>query len=117
MEVFFYYTDYCYYRPINIRIEVMNNDTVLIPEFDGKDILEGLRFKSAIRVEEKANETTWLVETLSGVKLIIVVDVIQWLSQEPYTEYTTHSGRAVDEYARLHSLSQSNSHHLLTQLV
>lgn len=95
----------------------MNDDTVLIPEFDGKDILEGLKFKSAIRVEEEANETTWLVETLSGDKLIIVANVMQWPSQEPYTEYTTHSGRAVNEYARKHSLSLSNSHHLLTQLV
>lgn len=95
----------------------MNNDTVLIPEFDGRDILEGLKFKSAIRVGDESCKTIWLVETLSGDKLIIVANVIQWPSQEPYTEYTTHSGRAVNEYARKHAQSQSISHHLLTQLI
>lgn len=95
----------------------MNTDTVLIPEFDGKDILEGLKFKSVMRVAEEPNEVTWLVETLSGDKIIVVATVRCWPLHEPYTEYTTHSGRAVEEYARKHANTLSNAHHLLTQLV
>lgn len=95
----------------------MNTETILIPKFDGKEIMEGLKFRSAVRVEDGIDNITWLVETLSGDKIIIVAKLKQSPLHPPYTHYMTHYGRAVEKYAAKHSLSQSNAHHLLTQLV
>ena len=95
----------------------MNIETVLIPQYDGREIMERHNFKSAIRLKEERETITWLVETLLGDKLIIEAITTEWPGQKPHTAYKVFHGRAVEKYAAQHSLSQSNSHHLLTQLV
>ena len=89
---------------------MMNIETVLIPQYDGREIMERHNFKSAIRLKEERETITWLVETLlgGGDKLI---------GQKPHTAYKVFHGLAVEKYARQHTLLQSNAHHLLTQLV
>ena len=44
----------------------MNIETVLIPQYDGREIMERHNFKSAIRLKEERETITWLVETLLG---------------------------------------------------
>ena len=92
-------------------------ETVLIPQYDGKEIMEGFNFKSAVRVKEERVSTTWLVETLSGDKLIIEATPTEWPGQKPHTAYKVFSGASVEKYSVQHTLAQSNAHHLLTQLI
>ena len=96
---------------------MMNIETVLIPQYDGREIMERHNFKSAIRLKEERETITWLVETLLEDKLIIEATTTEWPGQKPHTAYKVFHGLAVEKYARQHTLLQSNAHHLLTQLV
>lgn len=88
-----------------------------IPRYDGKNILEGLNFKSAIRVQDTVNGVTWLVETITGKNILIEVSVISYLGTTNEKHYRVYYGIRVDEFKQQFNSTQSNSHHLLTQMV
>lgn len=95
----------------------MNNDPISIEHIDGKEIMEGLKFKSAVRVKEEFEKTTWLVEMLAGGYILIEATEVSWPGHQTYNAYRVFEGNSVNEFANKFTSTNSPSHHLLTQLV